>query len=202
MIVRSCGTVIAGVMFFPPLGFQREKPGSHERKRLMMMPAAPCANFIVGQAGLALGALQTFLDPMLGLGHARELFQRRLVRRVRQIVIMLHCAVRLTFAHHHQSLVKTFSRCGLGTHASIGACTFLYSFATVFGGPAPGGLGMADTVLVEGALSSVPGLTGGEAVAAALLIRVATLWFGVLLGAGALLRIDSVIAQHRIPTPG
>jgi glycosyltransferase 2 family protein len=103
------------------------------------------------------------------------------------------------------SLVAWWAECagywlvfrGLGAHASIGACTFLYSFATVFGGPAPGGLGMADTVLVEGALKSVPDLSGGEAVAAALLIRVATLWFGVLLGAVALLRIESVIERFK-----
>lgn len=103
------------------------------------------------------------------------------------------------------SLVAWWAECvgywivfrGLGVQASIGACTFLYSFATVFGGPSPGGLGMADGVLIGGALTAVPDLTHGQALAAALLIRVATLWFGVLLGAFALLRIEHVIVAYK-----
>src|SRR3989304_9172937 len=88
-IVRTCGTVIAGVDFFSPPGFLREEPGGQERKRLMMMPAMPGANLVIGQAGFALGALQTLLDTMFGLAHARELGQRGVVRRVRQVVVML-----------------------------------------------------------------------------------------------------------------
>lgn len=103
------------------------------------------------------------------------------------------------------SLVAWWAECvgywlvfrGLGAQASIGACTFLYSFATVFGGPSPGGLGMAEGVLIGGALSAVPDLSHGQALAAALLIRVATLWFGVLLGAFALFRIEHVISAFR-----
>lgn len=84
---------------------------------------------------------------------------------------------------------------GLAVDAPLDASTFLYAFATVFGAPSPGGMGMADVALVEGSLALIDPLTGGQAVAAALLIRIATLWFGVLLGAGALLRMDKVLAR-------
>jgi uncharacterized protein (TIRG00374 family) len=86
---------------------------------------------------------------------------------------------------------------GLSRDVPLDACMFLYAFATVFGAPSPGGMGMADAALVEGALSILPGVTPGEALAASLLVRVATLWFGVLLGALALLRTASVIDDAR-----
>ncbi len=82
---------------------------------------------------------------------------------------------------------------GLGIWAGLDAATFLYAFATVFGAPSPGGMGMADAALAEGAVALVDGLTDPQALAASLLIRVATLWFGVILGAVALLRLESVL---------
>jgi uncharacterized membrane protein YbhN (UPF0104 family) len=42
-------------------------------------------------------------------------------------------------------------------------------------------------------LQVVPGITEGQALAASLLVRLATLWFGVVLGALALLRMEHVI---------
>jgi uncharacterized protein (TIRG00374 family) len=86
---------------------------------------------------------------------------------------------------------------GLGVDASLEAATFLYCFATVFGAPSPGGVGMADLALVEGALYLLPGTTEAQAFAAALLVRVATLWFGVILGAVALFRMDVIIRAGR-----
>lgn len=77
---------------------------------------------------------------------------------------------------------------GFGIAASLEVSTFLYAFATVAGGAMPGGLGVADGALVGGAMELVPGVTEATAVASALLIRVATLWFGVVIGAFALLR--------------
>ena len=63
------------------------------------------------------------------------------------------------------------------------------------------GLGMADAALAEGAVALVDGLSDPQALAGSLLIRVATLWFGVVLGAVALLRLESVLdfsgAPHR-----
>jgi uncharacterized protein (TIRG00374 family) len=90
---------------------------------------------------------------------------------------------------------------GFGVDASLDASTFLYAFATVAGGAMPGGLGVADGALVGGAMELVPGVTEAIAVASALLIRVATLWFGVVLGAIALLPaaklLDSPLAAPK-----
>ncbi len=84
---------------------------------------------------------------------------------------------------------------GMGTDATLGASTFLYAGATVLGGPSPGGLGVADVALAEGAVRLVPGLTPGAAVAASLLVRVATLWFGVAIGALLLLRLPATLPE-------
>ena len=82
-------------------------------------------------------------------------------------------------------------------NAGIDISTFLYAFSTTIGGPSPGGLGVSDVALVELALPLVDGLTAGQALASSLLIRVATLWFGVGLGAFAMLRIDTVITKWK-----
>lgn len=103
------------------------------------------------------------------------------------------------------SLVAWFAECvgywfvfkGLGVAATLDQSTFLYAFSTVFGAPSPGGMGMADLALSEGALSMIHGITPGQALAASLLVRVATLWFGVVLGAFALLRMEQVIEDAR-----
>lgn len=86
---------------------------------------------------------------------------------------------------------------GLGADCNIGAPTFIYAFATVFGGWAPGGIGPADGALVTVAQLAVPGLGAAGATAGSLLVRVATLWFGVLLGAVALLNLDAIIAAGK-----
>lgn len=103
------------------------------------------------------------------------------------------------------SLVAWWAECvgywlvfvGLDIDAGLDVSTFLYAFATVFGAPSPGGMGIADAALAEGAVQLIDGLGAPEALAAALLIRVATLWFGVLLGALTLLRMDRILARHR-----
>jgi len=104
------------------------------------------------------------------------------------------------------SLVAWFAECvgywlvlrGLGIgDASLEASTFLYAFATVFGAPSPGGMGMADAALAEGATQLIAGLTAPQALAASILVRVATLWFGVGLGAIALLRMEHILDTHK-----
>lgn len=84
---------------------------------------------------------------------------------------------------------------GFGRDVPLGAATFLYAFATIAGGAMPGGLGVADGALVVGAVELFPGCGRGEALAASLLIRVATLWFGVVLGALALLRVGRLLTE-------
>ena len=86
---------------------------------------------------------------------------------------------------------------GFGLDVSLDLCTFLYAFATVLGGFMPGGLGVADGALVGGSLQFVEGLSHADAVASALLIRAATLWFGELLGALAMLRVPALLGNRR-----
>jgi len=83
---------------------------------------------------------------------------------------------------------------GLG-HPDVGldVCVFLYAFATVAGGAMPGGLGVADGVLAGGAATLIQGVTQPVSVAAAILIRICTLWIGVAIGAVALLRVSSML---------
>ncbi len=83
---------------------------------------------------------------------------------------------------------------GLGAAVNLDAATFLYAFATVAGGAMPGGLGVSDGALVGGAMA-IMAVPEPVAVAAALLVRVATLWFGVLLGAMALLRFEELLSE-------
>lgn len=76
---------------------------------------------------------------------------------------------------------------GLGAGADLGAAVVIYAMATLFGAVSmlPGGVGSTEAVMV--ALCLAPGLGLGldlpQATFATLLIRFATLWFGVLLGA-------------------
>src|SRR5579871_3234876 len=98
-MIRTCGTVRAGVLFFPAPGFLREEPGGDQREGLMMMPAAPRANFVIGQAGFALASLQAFFDAVLGLADAREFGQGGVVRGVRQVVVVLQRSIPLTLAN-------------------------------------------------------------------------------------------------------
>lgn len=81
---------------------------------------------------------------------------------------------------------------GMGVEAGFDVCFFLYAFATVAGSAMPGGLGVADGALVGGAMQFLT-VTEGQAVTAALLTRVATLWLGVGLGALALLKVSSIL---------
>ncbi len=78
---------------------------------------------------------------------------------------------------------------GLGQPASTAlliSAVFILSFSTLVGAVSalPGGLGAAE-ISIAGMLVVLAGLSPSCASAATLLIRLATLWFGVLLGLGA-----------------
>ena len=90
---------------------------------------------------------------------------------------------------------------GFGVAASLEVSTFLYAFATTAGGAMPGGLGVADGALGGGAYQLVSGITEAQAVASALLIRIATLWFGVGLGAIALVKVGGILERSSRGTP-
>lgn len=155
---------------------------------------------ILAHEGLSLAILQVLARmPLIGrVGHKLEELYRA----------MRACLAPVPFvATTLLSVVAWGAECvgyllcfrGLGEIVPLDQATFLYAFATVAGGAMPGGLGVADGALVGGA-TTIMGVTEPVAVAAALLVRVATLWFGVLLGAGALLRFGDLLTEG-VPGP-
>ena len=86
---------------------------------------------------------------------------------------------------------------GLGVDAGFDVCFFIYAFATVAGSAMPGGLGVADGALVGGAMKFMV-VTKSQAVTAAILTRIATLWLGVGLGALALLQITKILREYPV----
>lgn len=90
--------------------------------------------------------------------------------------------------------------------ADLSVSTFLYAFSTIAGAPSPGGIGVADAALQEGAARLLPGITQAQAVGAALFCRLATLWLGVLVGAIALAGTGASLSsaetqQETAPSP-
>ena len=65
MSCLSCGDVSAGVRIFPPPRLLGEEPRGQQRQGLVAMPPRPVPHLVVGQARLALGPLEAFLDAML-----------------------------------------------------------------------------------------------------------------------------------------
>ncbi|MBZ0271201.1 flippase-like domain-containing protein [bacterium] len=86
----------------------------------------------------------------------------------------------------------------LGSSIDVLAASFIYAFGTIVGAVAPGGLGVTDGTLI--AMLQSNAVTGGAALskagasAATMIIRMATLWFAVLVGAGVLLAFQSRFA--------
>jgi uncharacterized membrane protein YbhN (UPF0104 family) len=74
----------------------------------------------------------------------------------------------------------------LGMHLTLGYAMFVYAASIIVGGVSlvPGGLGGTEAAMV--ALLLLRGVSLPQAVAATLLIRLATLWFAVALGMAAL----------------
>lgn len=88
-----------------------------------------------------------------------------------------------------------------GVEASLPLCVFIYAATTVLGALSflPGGLGVTEGSMTLLLLRSASGLGRSGAVAATVLIRLCTLWFGVVLGFAALgvLKLRSGV---RLPT--
>ncbi len=76
-------------------------------------------------------------------------------------------------------------------HPNLLAAAFIYALGTIVGVVSPGGLGVTEGSMVgmlqSGALMGAAQLAKAPAAAATLIIRVATLWFAVLVGAVVLL---------------
>jgi glycosyltransferase 2 family protein len=93
-----------------------------------------------------------------------------------------------------------------GVEASLRTCTLLWAAGTLVGALSflPGGLGATEGSLVVATSRLVAGATQAIALAAALLGRLATLWFGELVGGVALaifLR-DPAVRRRALETPG
>lgn len=93
---------------------------------------------------------------------------------------------------------------GLGQAAGVAVASFCYATATVAGAVAmlPGGVGGFEPVM----LGLLPKLARGvvtpdAARAATILVRLATLWFAVLVGAGALAFFRRNYDRNRVPPP-
>ena len=87
-----------------------------------------------------------------------------------------------------------------GGWETAGSAVFILSFATVIGAIStlPGGLGAAEGT-IAGMLAIVLSLPGSLAAAATLLIRFATLWFGVTLGLLVWARSPDLLGQAPAP---
>jgi uncharacterized protein (TIRG00374 family) len=101
------------------------------------------------------------------------------------------------------SMVAWFAECvgyklifeGFHAHVPVGMATFIYAFSTAAGGATPGGLGVADSAL-QVLAEQLAGVSPAQALASAMLVRVATLWMGEILGAIALFRVGDLLAQE------
>ena len=96
---------------------------------------------------------------------------------------------------------------GLGLDPSwnlLVVATFVLAVSSIVGALSmlPGGLGVADASVAGMLLLLVPddAMTRGTAVAATLLIRFATLWFGVIIGVVALAALERGIAIGAVPS--
>ena len=84
---------------------------------------------------------------------------------------------------------------GLGGHISLTISVFIFSFASLAGAASmiPGGLGVAEATL--SGLLKLFGLTSTMAIAAALIVRFATLWYGAILGLAVYLIFKNRLKQ-------
>ena len=111
-------------------------------------------------------------------------------------------------------MVSWFAECvalflvliGLGLGPSwhlLLVATFVLSVSSVLGALSllPGGLGVAEASIAGLLilLITTPGFDRGDAAAATLIIRFATLWFAVVLGAGAVVALQRIL--RRSPSP-
>jgi len=169
-------------------------------------------NTILVLSAAILGGLLVLASERLSLGIIRAMEGLPVIGKVAHKLEEMYAAMRTCVAPGPLmltvalSLVAWSAEClgyqmvfwGLGLDASLLVSTFLYATATLVGGPSPGGLGLAESFLVVGTANMVPDATEAQALAAALIIRAATLWLGVLLGAVALLRISSLLGDIQL----
>ena len=89
----------------------------------------------------------------------------------------------------------------MGIDASLEVATFIYTAGTVVGGLLafiPGGVGAAEGSMVGLCMAKPLSLTQPQALTSALLIRIATLWMGVFIGAFTLLGMGDLLEDADI----
>ncbi|MDG1478846.1 MAG: lysylphosphatidylglycerol synthase transmembrane domain-containing protein [Myxococcota bacterium] len=160
-------------------------------------------------AGLILVGLVVVAIPTLSMAVFRILEQVPIVKKVVPKLRELYDAMR-TCASPVPLLLTIFlsiiawaAEClgyllvfyGLGVKVTFDSAVFLYAFATIGGAAtgSPGGLGPTEAMMVEMAPRLMAGVTPEQSIAAAIIIRVATLWLGVGLGAFALFKISALL---------
>lgn len=172
--------------------------------------AGDSATFVYGTIAISLGGVAVLMHEGLSLFILRGFGRLGPLRRFADKLEELYRAMRLCLAPWPLfvtlmiSIVAWGAECwgyqllwrGFGQEVSLEAAAFLYAFATAAGGLSPGGLGVSD-----GMLATLPvellGLPVGEVAATSMLIRGATLWLGVLLGALALFAVDPMLRRPR-----
>jgi conserved hypothetical protein len=122
-------------------------------------------------AALAAGLIETML-------HSSRLFS---------LPLLVYSAVLGVVAWGAEGVAFYYLIQVLGTDLDLPTALFIYAFSMLVGAVSflPGGLGGAELAMVT--LLTLHGMSPGVAVAATVIIRLATLWFAVLLGAVALL---------------
>ncbi len=145
-----------------------------------------------GLSGLALSILKKApLGDRVAPKIEEALDSSRALLGARSLVLGLLLA---TLAWYCECLGYWFAFGGFGIEDfQHSVAVFAYSFSTVLGVVSPGGLGPTDVGLIEIALRFSDELTREVATAASFLVRVATLWFAVGLGAIALMRFRGVV---------
>ena len=167
--------------------------------------AAGKVHYLVIPAVITLGILLILAHEGLSMWILRKMSKIPFIQKISTRLEELYRAMRQTLAPLSLlytvflSLIAWSAECvafqvifqGLGIQgASFGACFFIYAFATVAGSAMPGGLGITDGALIGGAQKFIIGLTTPQATLAAILTRIATMWFGVAIGALALMRLS------------
>ncbi len=168
------------------------------------------AGFVYGTIAVSFLGVAVLMNERLSLWILHGLGRLPLVRRVADRLEETYRAARLClgpwplFVTLATSVVAWGAECwgyqliwgGFDREVSLDAAAFLYAFATAAGGASPGGLGVADGLLIT-LPRGLPGLPEGEIAATSMLIRGATLWIGVFMGAVALFFVEPLLRRPR-----
>ena len=172
--------------------------------------AAGKIHYLIIPAALTLIGILVLAHEGLSLWILKQLGKLPLINKVSDKLTELYRAMRTCLAPSSLfytiilSIVAWAAECvafqvifqGMDVHnAGFDVCFFIYAFATVAGSAMPGGLGVTDGALIGGAQELISGISPAQATLAAILTRTATMWFGVALGALALIRVSQLLEE-------